>query len=416
MKKDSNSKEKTDMVDLFDDFGKTDDLQLLKKRGINFPKEWRKVLPSTRDKYNFSLIAFLRTTIGKDLTKVPMPVCFNEPISFLQRLTEDVEYADLLNKAADCTCTVERLAYIAAFASSNYANVPGRFWKPFNPLLGETFEFHHKEHNYSVIAEQVSHHPPISVIHVESDKWVFWQEYKLDTKFRGMYVKVCPTGNVHLKMKSDNVHYSWKKPSTTIHNIVFGTLWVDHDGSVEITSKQTKETAVIHFRPHKKVSKDFLKLSGSVSDKNGEVQYHLEGGWMENLHAEAVEGTGRESLHMWEAMAKPEDSQKMFGLTSFAIHLNEKIDDIKCPTDSRFRPDQRLLEEGFVDEASDEKYRLEEKQRAGRKKREQNKEIWRPRWFTLHKDEDTGVVSHVYKGGYWEAKLENNFTESPDIF
>lgn len=47
------------MVDLFDDFGKTDDLQLLKKRGINVPKEWRKVLPSTRDKYNFSLIAYV---------------------------------------------------------------------------------------------------------------------------------------------------------------------------------------------------------------------------------------------------------------------------------------------------------------------------------------------------------------------
>ena len=38
----------------------------------------------------------------------------------------------------------------------------------------------------SQFRSQVSHHPPISAIHVESDKWVFWQEYKLDTRFRGV--------------------------------------------------------------------------------------------------------------------------------------------------------------------------------------------------------------------------------------
>lgn len=31
-----------------------------------------------------------------------------------------------------------------------------RFWKPFNPLLGETFEFVNNDVGYAVIAEQVS--------------------------------------------------------------------------------------------------------------------------------------------------------------------------------------------------------------------------------------------------------------------
>ena len=42
------------------------------------------------------------------------------------------------------------------------------------------------------------------------------------------YIKVIPTGIVHLRMKSDNLHYSWKKPTTTIHNIILGRLWVDN--------------------------------------------------------------------------------------------------------------------------------------------------------------------------------------------
>ena len=49
-----------------------------------------------------------------------------------------------------------------------------------------------------------------------------------------------------------------------------------------------------------------------------------------------------------------------------------------CPTDSRKRPDQRFLEEGLVDEASSEKFKLEEKQRSSRKKREAKKEKWKP--------------------------------------
>jgi len=37
--------------------------------------------------------------------------------------------------------------------------------KPFNPLLGETYEFVTDE--YSYLAEQVSHHPPVTAIHIK---------------------------------------------------------------------------------------------------------------------------------------------------------------------------------------------------------------------------------------------------------
>ena len=41
-----------------------------------------------------------------------------------------------------------------------------------------------------------------------------------------------------------------------------------------------------------------------------------------------------------------------------------------APTDSRHRPDQRLMEHGLWDDANVEKVRLEEKQRAARRHRE----------------------------------------------
>ena len=50
----------------------------------------------------FSLWTVLKQCIGKELSKITMPVVFNEPLSFLQRMSEYVEHAQLLIKA-DCS-------------------------------------------------------------------------------------------------------------------------------------------------------------------------------------------------------------------------------------------------------------------------------------------------------------------------
>ena len=76
----------------------------------------------------------------QDLSKIPMPVNFNEPLSMLQRITEDFEYYKILDKAAAAETTEEQVALVAAFSVSSYASTLIRTTKPFNPLLGETYE------------------------------------------------------------------------------------------------------------------------------------------------------------------------------------------------------------------------------------------------------------------------------------
>ena len=46
-----------------------------------------------------------------------------------------------------------------------------------------------------------------------------------------------PTGLMHFKVKSTQHHYSWNKPHTVIHNLIFGSLWADH---VSVTMFSTK--------------------------------------------------------------------------------------------------------------------------------------------------------------------------------
>lgn len=59
----------------------------------------------------------------------------------------------------------------------------------------------------------------------------------------------------------------------------------------------------------------------------------------------------------------------MYYFSELALTLNA-WEGGTAPTDSRLRPDQRLMENGRWDEANAEKQRLEEKQRLSRKKRE----------------------------------------------
>lgn len=74
----------------------------------------------------------------------------------LQRLTEDYEYACVLDYASKLTDSCEQLAYVAAFTVSSYATTSNRTGKPFNPLLGETYECDRMDDlGWKAISEQV---------------------------------------------------------------------------------------------------------------------------------------------------------------------------------------------------------------------------------------------------------------------
>lgn len=81
-----------------------------------------------------------------------------------------------------------------AFAVSALASNWDRLGKPFNPLLGETYEF--EKDGYRVICEQVSHHPPISAFHAESDDFKFHGSINPTIKFCGKSVEIHPDGTL----------------------------------------------------------------------------------------------------------------------------------------------------------------------------------------------------------------------------
>lgn len=274
--------------------------------------------------YPLNLWSVMKNCIGKELSKIPMPVNFNEPLSMLQRLTEDYEYSALLDAAAKCTDVCEQLAYVAAFTISSYSTTSNRTGKPFNPLLGETYECDRTDDfGWRVIAEQVSHHPPMAAIHCEGRGWNCWQEFTMTTKFRGKYLQVIPLGTAHVEFKGTGAKYSWRKVTSTVHNIIVGKLWVDNHGDMEITGQKTAAGIKCHLKycPYSYFNKESQRrVKGAVVNAAGEVKWVLNGTWdnrMEIAHVLSTNGSKDNPVYktgnykaVWQRSKPPPDNDK----------------------------------------------------------------------------------------------------------
>ncbi|XP_034397081.1 oxysterol-binding protein 2 isoform X1 [Cyclopterus lumpus] len=408
------------------------------------PRRQRRTHVPDKPNYSLNLWSIMKNCIGKELSKIPMPVNFNEPLSMLQRLTEDLEYHELLDKAARCDSSLEQMCLVAAFSISSYSTTVHRTAKPFNPLLGETYELDRREEfGYRSLCEQVSHHPPAAAHHVISQRgWTLWQEITIASKFRGKYLSIMPLGAIHLQFHSSGNQYVWRKVTSTVHNIIVGKLWIDQSGDIEIVNHRTKETCQLKFSPYSYFSRDVpRKVTGVVADSGGQAHYILSGTWDDKIESAKIiqssrGGSGSEGKQktvyqtlspklLWKKYPLPENAENMYYFSALALTLNEQEDGVGL-TDSRLRPDQKLMEEGRWDEANSEKQRLEEKQRAVRRRREaeasdaldEGKEYegYQPLWFHQRRDSVTGETNFVYKGGYWEAKERKDWSMCPNIF
>lgn len=381
------------------------------------------------DRPKISLWGILKSMIGKDMTKMTLPVSFNEPTSMLFRAGEDMEYADLLDHAAERSDSIERMLYVAAFTASEFASTIGRVAKPFNPMLGETFEYVRPDKGYRFFTEQVSHHPPIGAVHAESASWAYYGESNVRSKFYGKSFDIAHLGTwcVELRPKSGGKpdFYSWRKPNSQVVGIITGNPVVDNYGLVEIKNWTTGEVCQLDFKQRGWKASSAYQIAGKILDADGRPRVSIGGRWNSKLYARytpGFEATVDEpadggSFHkgnisdttkaflVWEANERPKNIP--FNLTPFVLTFNHIDDNLRkwiAPTDSRHRPDQRAMEDGEYDLAATEKERLENEQRQRRKEREAKGEEYVSPWFTKDKHPITGEEYWKWNGTYWQQR------------
>lgn len=411
----------------------------LEEIGVEPYQRLRQVMPIGKDdRPSVSLWSILKNNIGKDLTKISFPVSLNEPTSMLQRMAEDMTYANLLDTAVRQKESTLRMAFVAAFACSNYVTTLGRVAKPFNPMLGETFEFINLDGSkYRYQSEQVSHHPPVSACVAESlledgvtpsSNWEYTGCVSAQSKFLGRSFEVRPTGWAHVKLTVDGIveHYSFKKVTTSISGFVTGSPTIDHYGDMNIRCHSTGDECTMTFKPRGWRSSGVHELKGTVTSgkDNGALAWEIAGRWSSQMVARRVTkaiasgnlldpdgnhdslstdpsittpaSVPAEMVLLWKYHQQPLEA---FNLTPYAVLLNDLpkgLHDWLPPTDCRLRPDLRLFETGKYEEADVMKRNLEEFQRSTRKKREAGQvPAHKPKFFSKVIDVDT-------QADYWQ--------------
>ncbi|XP_040496671.1 oxysterol-binding protein-related protein 7 isoform X3 [Ursus maritimus] len=343
-----------------------------------------------------SLWNILRNNIGKDLSKVSMPVQLNEPLNTLQRLCEELEYSSLLDQASRTADPCERMVYIAAFAVSAYSSTYHRAGcKPFNPVLGETYECERPDRGFRFISEQVSHHPPISACHAESENFIFWQDMKWKNKFWGKSLEIVPVGTVNVSLPRFGDHFEWNKVTSCIHNILSGQRWIEHYGEVLIRNTQDSSChCKITFCKAKYWSSNIHEVQGAVFSRSGRVLHRLSGKWHEGLYR----GTLPSGQCIWKPICLGAERADSRAETVTAFHGHA------APA----RPELRYLEEGNIQAAEAQKRRIEQLQRDRRRVMEENNIIHQARFFRRQTD-SSGKEWWVTNNTYWRLRAEPGY-------
>ena len=142
------------------------------------------------------------------------------------------------------------------------------------------------------------------------------------------------------------------------------------------------------------------------------MTYVVAGKWSDGLYC----GVAPSARCVWRPGALPEDHELYYGFSRFAIELNDlepSLVDILPATDSRFRPDQRLLEEGNVPGAETAKIQLEQAQRERRIENEEKGVVHQPKWFRkVNSSADGHEAQWEFSGTYWDFRSQKLFPDA----
>lgn len=272
----------------------------------------------------------------------------------------------------------------------------------------------------------------------------------MKTKFTGTSFDVNHLGMWYLRLRPVDAPeevYTWKKVNQAVVGILKGSPAVDKYkvlcmvtnisyGPMEVKCHTTGDVALLNFAQRGWTMKGAYEVKGNVTDKSGRTRISIAGFWNDKFFvrkvndAENPDASSCAPYIIWQANIRPEAP---FNLTAFAITLNALNPTLKCylpPTDTRWRPDQRAMEEGHYDFAAEEKNRLEEKQRARRAERTRNGESvhGKPRWFRKVVDDEfiMGEEYWQFTGEYWKVRegvgskkaagIETEWPNVEDIF
>ncbi|XP_023035617.1 oxysterol-binding protein-related protein 8 isoform X5 [Drosophila willistoni] len=317
---------------------------------------------------------------GMDLSKVVLPTFILEPRSFLDKLSDSYYHADILSKAVQEDDAFTRMKLIVQWYLSSFYKKPKGLKKPYNPILGETFRCYWQHPSGSrtfYIAEQVSHHPPVSAFYVTNreDGFSITCSILAKSKFYGNSTSAVLEGAATMTLLPRGECYTASTPYAHCKGILMGTLSMELGGKINIECENTGYRTELEFK-----LKPFLGGSDATNVVVGKIKLGketlatLQGHWDKEIRLKDVK-TGEESL-LFKADAEMRSKRLIRHLVPV---------DLQLPTESQrlwSRVSDAIAREDQV-AATEEKTVLEERQRAAAKERAANDISYDPTFFEL---------------------------------
>ncbi|KIY45736.1 Oxysterol-binding protein [Fistulina hepatica ATCC 64428] len=176
-----------------------------------------------------ALISQLR--VGMDLSRVTFPTFVLEPRSMLERITDFMSHPDLIFGADKCAEPEERFMRVLQYYLAGWHIKPKGVKKPYNPVLGEFFRCRYDYPNGTqgfYVAEQVSHHPPVSAFFyiTPENRVSIIGELRPKSKFLGNSVSTTMEGEnrVTLLGLPEDGDYVVTMPNMYARGILFGKM------------------------------------------------------------------------------------------------------------------------------------------------------------------------------------------------
>lgn len=314
--------------------------------------------------------------IGMDLTKVVLPTFILEKKSLLEMYAEFFAHADLFLKAADLPTPRERIIqivrwYMSAFHASRNADIAK---KPYNPILGETFKCYFNvpgydktedlvedgpvpwatTNNLCFIAEQVSHHPPISAFYAEHvNKRITLDGYIwTKSKFLGLSIGVHMIGQAVISLLDWDEEYIITFPNGYGRSILT-VPWVELGGSVTVSCAKTGYNATVEFLTKPFYGGKKHRIAGNVYAPNEKKPICvLEGEWNAIVWAKHNTGMNEafvdtKKLPIIRKQVKPREEQDEFESRRLwqEVTHNLKVGNVEKATEYKQKLEHRQREE-----------------------------------------------------------------------
>ncbi|OCT60891.1 oxysterol-binding protein-related protein 11 isoform X1 [Xenopus laevis] len=341
--------------------------------------------------------------LGMDLTRVVLPTFILEKRSLLEMYADFLSHPDLF-LSISCGLTPEErmVRFVEYYLTSFHEGRKGALAKkPYNPIIGETFHCswrvpkdslqlstssekppntqdqapHSEDSNkpdcYTIrfVAEQVSHHPPVSGFYAECPERQMCVNTHIWTKskFMGMSIGVTMIGEGVLYLLEHGEEYTFTLPCAYARSILT-VPWVELGGKVNVNCAKSGYSAAITFHTKPFYGGKLHRVTGEVKhNATNNVVCKVQGEWNSILEFTYSSGETKSidltKLPITRKLVRPLEKQGPFESRRLWKNVTES------------------LSAKDIETATEHKRALEERQRAEERLRAETETPWITKHF-----------------------------------